>query len=915
MKDVIRDDSDYISAAEEIIQEHESQLQEYNRRINAISKEVNSLQKKGEIAKDKDLEDVVKLLAEKINEEAHYDLSLETKNRLFEIGGKTGDCEVANSVLTILTFIDPAKLSGNDRKRKMFGKVLSQISLNKQNIDLVIKLLDVPLCNTGCLSFLRDVVLNCKEAVIRESVCRHLDGIDNLPGAIQRLITLEKTDIVKDSKQLVALVEEMVRNHEQLRQIFIDNIKEQFSQIKTVTDTTKNIVKISKLLVENGDLRLSELGNLCFLLDKEELCDDILDIIEKGFVVEHDISKDLLDKVKKISASRQKAKDFVERLNSYLDEDVRILGNPRNVLEQRQAILKKFKETGHYAQNIVKLLENLIRYDKALREEAFELLQEILMSQDGGVGSFLMEFGYLVTTDNIGRFIDKDKSLDYSFLGKLLITRAENGEECALELIKRVTTEQDGFVLAREFVKNNLPVLITRAVIIANQSFREAVYGIIDNNITQDEIIAQPDGKYLYNFFYSILIKLIENYANINSSIKELSDKSQQEHQRELIKKLAELNNFQGIESYAEIFGVIDTNPELMEFVETSKLILDGLESDQAVSDKILNNIIAKLASEIDSKELRANLISILGILVNQRPEIQISREVLEKISGYLTDSEEEIALKITTVSIVLKYISDNPQLSKIPDSIHTSLISVLKELHENQSGASKLREGGILHKLVFDSLSALVKLNKEAENYLYAHYCESYPEISEYINTDAVKELNKFRLIRALSANILVIGKFNSNIFKGYDENQWQKELLLSTLVTRLSSNAEINDIKLEDLYKNIDVLELKLASVPTSDKDIHINMDDVMQLLINTQLINNLTIEEVNDIVTFLGTATDDANFMSFISGDIILLIPELRKIWLESRLQLLEIAYENNTLEQLNLLLPYSECYDTR
>ncbi|CAF1642270.1 unnamed protein product [Didymodactylos carnosus] len=122
---------------------------------------------------------------------------------------------------------------------------------------------------------------------------------------------------------------------QKLPNFFIDKFR-QYIKTSSNKNSQMNIIHISKSLIKDKYMKLDDILNIEDLINNHKMFgNDIFDLIFIEYKNGHEISKNIIDKVKNAGKTNEHARNLIKLIEkTYTNID--ILRNPRNDLEKRK---------------------------------------------------------------------------------------------------------------------------------------------------------------------------------------------------------------------------------------------------------------------------------------------------------------------------------------------------------------------------------------------------------------------------------------------------------------------------------------------------------------------------------------------------------------------------------------------------
>lgn len=362
-------------------------LSEIDYQLGERTREINNLQEKQDKLKVININDLLVVFAEKLKSEDAESVQISSKSldKITEVGKTTNNKEVAQAVLDILSFASSEQLKAKELE-SCLGNILPKIdATHESNIASIKNLAEAIGYPALLVDTFHNILLESLDDPVRNKTLDILNSWqqkhpEKLVGSVARtidLINLVKRD--RDNATLIGLIKEIGGRDEKLPAYFLQDFKKILSeQSNLAQDKLKEIVTITKALVEGNYISLKDVVHINSWLDNEELCDDALDIISKC-IQQRTVTDGVLDKVKAIAPSNTRAAAIINNLDRLNNKPLSLLMNPRIDLSKRQEVLGQIEfDANNHLPYVFSSLANIVKYEPELRDEAYKVLAAIL---------------------------------------------------------------------------------------------------------------------------------------------------------------------------------------------------------------------------------------------------------------------------------------------------------------------------------------------------------------------------------------------------------------------------------------------------------------------------------------------------------------------------------------------------------
>ena len=924
---------------------------------NSLGKDISNLENRLQRLKVVNIDNLIVLLAEKLTANSSIDKKILPGiiDKLIETGKSTNDKVVALAVLNILNFVGPQILSKENELNGVFDNILSKFSQDdKENINLIKNLAESLPYHSSLIDFMHNILIKSKNPEARMKFMELLESSaqkfpTQLSNSIKRTIDLENCtrdidfkELLKTdrNKRLIDLLEQIATENEKIPELFTQNFKKLAKSFDYKQEEGKSeLIRTSKLMLKDGYISLGDIGDVTQLLDDKTICQDILKIIRDEFANKRSIEDKIFKKVKELAYKEKGAGAIITAIERCSNTAIGILSNPRETLEKRSEALDKIRtDNSNHSPYVLNILESVIKFDDDLQGEAFKVLVSILPDNYSkkGFAIDLEEIAkniYNASIDEILTLARKDKTVDLSAIGALLIERIVYGDNSAIEGLKEISSFNQGQQLAL----NNLRSLLFLVHNAVDPVFKKDVIEIIGNNPAVHEEIKKyipiDDWEKIKNGQELVLEINSQSLGELKKEIEQgriitkdivsrliasLSENKDASHYAGVADILFQIDLSQEIDDKTGIYEAAVSNDNLRKLPSIVGLIANDIYNGAKVPEEIKSLLLSLSFENIDDKNLKHNLIIALRGLVLQGN--RLNPQVLEQISNYLGKKEEDINLRMAIADIIAKEIKRENNPSNVRQSIIEQLQNVCLEDRKNE-------KDDLLNKIAFQALEPLAKINKLSQAFLSEYYnkfkertlsfkqedkktdyLQQLKPLKDNISSDKNASSNSqlFYLLSNLNNTFLKRGEVDATIFSEYSSSTWRKELLSSELLAGIfkSNNIEegVNEFELQDFTYNLN----SCSEYITKHSNIFNNysIENVLQKLIDY----SFSLEDVNDILVMLQSGAEATEALDIIQNDSLDFVRELKKLWLRNVLNDHSIKFTTEDLTELSQCLPY-------
>ncbi len=592
----------------------------------------------------------------------------------------------------------------------------------------------------------------------------------------------------------LSIIEEIAKaNFQELPNFLIENLKAFVSKpIGSNPKLNKDIIRAGKFLISNSFIQFNDIKGIFTHVKAEGLSDDILELAlaaldkrEQGF------DKSIINDIEDLSkGGNEKAGRILDLLkNSFIS----ILENPRSNLNEREKILDEIKEKKIVSQSVIKLLGKLIKYDKQLRQKAFETLNTVL-------------------------------PIDYEERGLKLDSEIEELIKSFQTIGDRIKSETDPWK-EKELQKIKAIIPSDTVDYVSNLKFLADLVG---------------KGYVCTGDTVKSLIKVLE-IDNAKAEAKEYATKI-------LLHGANYWQNFDG--TIATLLKLAESKPELVSLTSMSGIIGWGLENGLAISRSVIKcledllptgstkDIIYPLLIASQNTSFSEKALYICASHLSDNKQDYGTRVAIAKLLGNQvrkTLNYSSIPKKVIEVlkSTVLEEGKENAILRKIS---FAALERSAKAGELSNEFITKYHELSLRDKTFKEEIKPISTL---------LHSLNKQISIS---GTKALRNLYEFSLVKTLSN----VNYVDNEMFSNVHPQRWSRNLLKNELLHQASTVGADNELLFVELSDNLRLLEETISK----DLDSGLSTEQMFEWLLEKQSLYGLNIAGVNDLVLLAST-----------------------------------------------------------
>ncbi|CAF3705226.1 unnamed protein product [Rotaria socialis] len=790
---------------------------------------------------------------------------------------------------TILKFLYKILIESenSERREKAFENLVS-LNIDSENLKYINETIQL---ERKCREKSQNIVKECLEHVrIRNQLTMNC---------------FEKLKDYFDSKEISEIIEIILeKDLQKLPKFFIEKFR-QYMQLASSNQI--NIIRISKLLIKYKQIKFDNLKNIEKFIDNHEtIGNDIFEILRYEYEHGRQLPADVHDRIRNAGKTNVYAKNLINLIEE-TPSNIDLLENTKNRIEIRKNALKNLLEDQqNHTLETFQFLESLVKYDSNLSVEAFKILIRITPNNFQfnliEIEKFLGDNSNL-SIDDLTHFIQTDK-INETFIGilPLLINRIEDPKisiddnNRLMELLNRISNVK----------QNELFIIDQRAYFFyiifntTNHKLRENILQIIKNSINEttqknSKIFKhQTDGTIIESYLIDEL-KTFDSLHRIEISVESLKNlkeniqqgfvisedtinflidnllklnKNQQDLRLIINEILFEIEHRQSLD-IKHIHQIIQ-NSELLTFTHIIGIIANASSRNIELPKEIIDNLSKQLLSNNDPL-LTNYFISITLAIVNQKESLSI--DVIQKIAGLLIIENQSTEAKIICSQILLKNFKQNFNYSDTIRTIMDSLKEFVLKSRENSND-------DLLNKLYFEVLEKSIEENQDDHQFLQQYYnqfktrlinmdhlqdvdkgkfLKELKPLDEFISKNNLNDKNcsnlkKFQLLCSLNNALINYKIIDTNIFKEFSSNEWDKEILCTELLfgtfQLIIPDDGINEFELENFRNYIHFINDYLSTL----KDNIYSIENLLKILIDKQYIYQIGLKIINDILLML-------------------------------------------------------------